>query len=280
MNAFGTPNASTSLELCGWGRSFATRYTYGVGSVASGIGGAMADIGNSGCLILWGYNPSVAQLTHATMIVEALKRGLRLIVVDPRKAGLANKAHVWLRPRPGSDGALALGLANLMIKRNWYDRDFVRDWSNGPLLVRADTGRLLTERDLSVDGSSRRYVAWDTTSEDPVLYDPVNGRYECNGSSIALEGEYLITTGQGQVLLSAGFRALFRHVRRYSPDVVPGGLWIDPEQLEKRRADDLAVATSLLLRLERPRAAYKHDTDRTRHLNPICAYGLLRYTRR
>ena len=86
----------------------------------------MADIANSGCLILWGYNPSIARLTHATMIVEALKRGLRLIVVDPRQAGLANKADVWLRVRPGTDGALALGLANLMIERNWYDRDFVR----------------------------------------------------------------------------------------------------------------------------------------------------------
>jgi len=178
MNAFGTPNASTNVELCGWGRSFATRYTYGVGSVASGIGGAMADITNSGCLILWGYNPSVARLTHATMIVEALKRGLRLIVVDPRQAGLANKADVWLRPRPGSDGALALGIANFMIERDWYDRDFVRDWSNGPLLVRADTGRLLAERDLLPDGSARHLFAWDSSRNDLALYDPETGRYE------------------------------------------------------------------------------------------------------
>ena len=53
-----------------------------------------------------------------------------------------------MRVRPGTDGALALGLANLMIERGWYDRDFIRNWSNGPHLVRADTGRLLTERDL------------------------------------------------------------------------------------------------------------------------------------
>ena len=51
--------------------------------------------------------------------------------------------------RPGTDGALALGIANVMIERGWYDRDFVRDWTNGPLLVRADNGRLLTESDLS-----------------------------------------------------------------------------------------------------------------------------------
>jgi anaerobic selenocysteine-containing dehydrogenase len=233
MNAFGTPNASTNVELCGWGRGFATRYTYGVGSVATGLGGAMADIANSGCLILWGYNPSIARLTHATMIVEALKRGLRLIVVDPRQAGLANKADVWLRVRPGTDGALALGLANLMIERNWYDRDFVRDWSNGPLLVRADTGRLLTERDLSAHASTRRYFAWDTTSKGLVAYDPAKGLYERNGENIALEGEYLITTMQGQVLCHPVFELYAALCRRYSPDVVEETCWVGPEKLEE-----------------------------------------------
>ena len=233
MNAFGTPNASTNVELCGWGRSFATRYTYGVGSVASGVGGAMADIANSGCLILWGYNPSIARITHATMIVEALKHGLRLIVVDPRHAGLANKADVWLRVRPGTDGALALGLANLMIERNWYDREFVRDWSNAPLLVRADTGRLLTERDLSAHGSGRRYFAWDTASEDLVPYDPAKGLYERNGENFALAGEHLITTMQGQVLCRPVFELYAALCRQYSPDVVEKTCWIGPEQLEE-----------------------------------------------
>ena len=143
MNAFGTPNMVWALDLCGWGRGFATRYAFGVGSVGTGsAGGGMADIENSGCLILWGYNPSISRLTHATATVAALKRGMKLIVIDPRRAGLANKADIWLRVRPGTDGALALGLANIMIQRGWYDRDFIRDWSNGPHLVRADTGAL------------------------------------------------------------------------------------------------------------------------------------------
>ena len=61
MNAFGTPNGFTNLDLCGWGRAYATRYAYGVGSV--GAGGAMPDIAHTGCLILWGYNPSFSRLT-------------------------------------------------------------------------------------------------------------------------------------------------------------------------------------------------------------------------
>ena len=136
---------------------------------ASARGGAMPDIENSGVLILWGYNPSFTRLTHATAVVAALKRGMRLIVVDPRHVGLASKADLWLRVRPGTDGALALGLANLMIERGWYDRDFIRNWSNGPHLVRADTGRLLTERDLDPDGDAGRVLAWDSAAARLVL---------------------------------------------------------------------------------------------------------------
>src|SRR5256714_13550437 len=116
----------------------------------------MPDPENAAGILFWGYNPSLARLAHATAAVAALRRGARLIVVDPRRVGLASKADLWLRVRPGSDAALALGIANVMIERGWYDHAFVRDWTNGRLLVRSDTGRLLTERDLSPDGSARR----------------------------------------------------------------------------------------------------------------------------
>ena len=133
----------------------------------------MADIAESGCLILWGYNPSFSRITHATATVAGLKRGMKLIVIDPRNVGLANKADVWLRVRPGTDGALALGLANIMIERGWYDQEFVRAWSNGPLLVRSDTDRLLKTEDLVSGSGSGQFVAWDSQSNCAVSYDPV-----------------------------------------------------------------------------------------------------------
>jgi anaerobic selenocysteine-containing dehydrogenase len=105
----------------------------------------MPDIDNAGCILFWGYNPALSRLSHATATIQALNRGARLVVVDPPRVGLASKADVWLRVRPGTDGALALGMVNLMIERDWLDREFVRDWTNGPLLVRSDTGRILTE---------------------------------------------------------------------------------------------------------------------------------------
>jgi anaerobic selenocysteine-containing dehydrogenase len=233
MNAFGTPNAVTNLEVCGWGRGFATRYTYGVGSVGVSGAGAMPDITNTGCLILWGYNPSMSRLTHATAIVAALKRGMRLIVVDPRHIGLASKADLWLRVRPGTDGALALALANLMIERGWYDRDFLRDWSNGPLLVRADTRHLLTERDLTPSGSEGRYVAWDTAANGPVVYDPSTGRYERDNADPALDGEFHIATTTGNVPCQPVFALYAALCRRYQPEVAEATCWIGRETLEQ-----------------------------------------------
>ena len=79
----------------------------------------------------------------------ALARGARLVVVDPRDAGLAQQGGPWLRVRPGTDAALALSLAHVMIERGWFDAEFVRRWTNATLLVRADTGRLLRAADLT-----------------------------------------------------------------------------------------------------------------------------------
>jgi len=126
IRAFGSPNYCNYMELCGWGRYLAPLYTFG----ASVPGVYVPDLENAGCILFWGYNPSVARLAHATGTVAAVARGAKLIVVDPRKAGLAARADHWLRVRPGTDAALALSLTHVMIQNGWYDSGFVRDWTN------------------------------------------------------------------------------------------------------------------------------------------------------
>ncbi len=126
IRVFGSPNYCNYVELCGWGRYLAPLYTFG----ASVPGVYLPDLENAGCILFWGYNPSVARLAHATSTVAAVARGAKLVVVDPRKAGLASRADHWLRVRPGTDAALALSLTHVMIERGWYDADFVRDWTN------------------------------------------------------------------------------------------------------------------------------------------------------
>ena len=124
--AFGSPNFCSYMELCGWGRYMASIYTYG--EPVPGV--YLPDLDNAGCILFWGYNPSVARLAHATATTAALRRGAKLIVVDPRRAGLASKAQQWLRVRPGTDGALALSVTHVMLERGWYDAAFLREWTN------------------------------------------------------------------------------------------------------------------------------------------------------
>lgn len=228
MRAFGSPNLCASMELCGWGRFLATRYTYGIGVP----GNHMPDLENAGCILFWGYNPNLAWLAHATTTTAALKRGARLIVVDPRRTGLAKKVNVWLQVRPGTDGALALGIAHVMIERGWYDRGFIRDWTNGPLLVRSDNGRLLTERDLSATGSARRYVAWNEAKGHPMLYDPALGRYEGDNAELALFGEFTIDTLQGRVVCRPVFDLTAEICRRNTPERVEAICGVGRDQLE------------------------------------------------
>jgi anaerobic selenocysteine-containing dehydrogenase len=234
MHAFGTPNLVWPLDLCGWSRGYATRFAFGVGSVGTGsAGGAMADIANSGCLILWGYNPSYSRLTHATAIVEALKRGMKLIVIDPRHVGLTSKADIWLRVRPGTDGALALGLANVMIERGWFDEGFVRDWSNGPHLVRNDTGALLRAGDIAVEGDMQHYVVWDAAEARPVAYDPATGCYAEPSVQPALMGEYRVAGRDGIISCRPVFDFYAELCRAWSPEVVEATCWIPRGQVEE-----------------------------------------------
>lgn len=225
--AFGSPNHSISMELCGWGRYLANQYSFGVGLPAD----CMPDLENAGCILFWGYNPTVSRIAHATATVAAQKRGARLIVVDPRLAGLARKADQWLRVRPGSDGALALGLAHVMIDRGWYDEGFVRNWTNGPLLIRADNGRFLREQDLARSGAAENYLAWDKTDGRPIAYDPSLGSYAADNSKLALFGSFDIETLQGSVTCRPAFQLTTELCGRYDPKEVERITGVEADQV-------------------------------------------------
>src|SRR5581483_3934460 len=146
--------------------------------------------------------------------------------------GLAGKADLWLQVRPGTDGALALGIASAMIERNWYDRAFARDWTNGPLLVRSDNGRLLTEADLTPVGSARSYVAWDTRASRPLLYDASLRRYEQDGADPALSAALASPPPHGPPPAPPASAPRGGPSRRYTPALVESLCGVTREQVE------------------------------------------------
>ena len=84
-------------------------------------------------VLIWGNNPVYSNsdgfLGH--WIVELMKRGTKLITVDPRMTWLAGKSEYFLQLRPGTDAALALAIGNVICEENLYDRQFVEKWTAG-----------------------------------------------------------------------------------------------------------------------------------------------------
>jgi anaerobic selenocysteine-containing dehydrogenase len=226
--AFGSPNFAVSMELCGWGRYLAPAYTWG----APVPGAYMPDLENAGCILFWGYNPSVARLAHATATVAAQGRGARLVVVDPRRAGLARRADEWLRVRPGTDAALALALAHVMIDRGWFDAEFIRQWTNGPFLVRADTGRFLRGHEHAPGGDPASYIAWDEGRGGAVVCDPRAGPSH-PAAELALFGEREIETIEGRVLCRPAFQLVAEACARHDPVTAEGISGVGADQIER-----------------------------------------------
>ncbi len=90
------------------------------------------DYPSANCIVLWGGNPETSHPPLGTQVLLAKKqRSAKLIVIDPRRTHLASLADLWLQVRPGTDGALALGMINTVISENLYDAEFVERWCLG-----------------------------------------------------------------------------------------------------------------------------------------------------
>jgi anaerobic selenocysteine-containing dehydrogenase len=222
--AFGSPNYTNSMELCGWGRYLASQYTFG----AAVPGAFMPDLERAGCILYWGYNPSVARLVHATGTADALRRGAKLVAVDPRRAGLAAEADHWLQVRPGTDAALALALASVLLDRGLYDVEFVRRFTNGPLLVRADTGRLLRSDDVP-GAEPGRSVAWDPAVSAPVTYDAATRSYDGDEAHLALDGHYTFAGIECRPVLAE----LADHCRACGPEAAAAITGVPAAEIER-----------------------------------------------
>jgi anaerobic selenocysteine-containing dehydrogenase len=218
-NAFGSPNLLYANHICAWHRGASAQYTYGVNM-------PQPDYDQARCMLLWGYNPQASQPTDAMRISRAKARGAKLIVIDPRKASMVDKADCWLRVRPGSDGALALAMIHVLLEEGLADTAFVRDWTNGPFLVREDTQQLLTERDLAPVGHPETFVAWDSRQAVPVAYRPDRG-YAQAGADPALSGTYPCTLADGTTVPCRPTLALLKGLAaQYAPERSEAITWV------------------------------------------------------
>jgi anaerobic selenocysteine-containing dehydrogenase len=89
------------------------------------------DLKNARTIIVWGKNPAETNIHEHAFIIEARRLGAKVIVIDPRRTPTADKADILYMPRPGTDGALALALAKVIIDRSLHDTQFIGKYVSG-----------------------------------------------------------------------------------------------------------------------------------------------------
>ncbi len=85
---------------------------------------------NAKTMVVWGVSPTGFR-TGIKAVMDNKARGGKLIVIDVRFTDISKNADIFLRPRPGTDGALALGFMHVIIKEGLYDKEFVDKWTYG-----------------------------------------------------------------------------------------------------------------------------------------------------
>ncbi|MDP2268013.1 MAG: molybdopterin-dependent oxidoreductase, partial [Deltaproteobacteria bacterium] len=125
-NYFGSPNVLTAGHFC-YGPRIAT------GIITCGSNPIADYENNPRCIMVWGSNIVISNpdCYKGEPFSQALNAGARLIVVDPRLTRAAARADFWLQLRPGTDTALALGMANVIVQEGLYDRDFIAHYVHG-----------------------------------------------------------------------------------------------------------------------------------------------------
>ncbi len=119
-NAFGCRMIPGIVEICFEGAYEGARFNVGPFPPHE-----LNDWANSKCIVIWGTNKFESSIHSKRVIQEAIDNGAKLVVIDPRMTPYAKIADIHTTIRPGTDAALALGMANEIIKRDLYNHDFV-----------------------------------------------------------------------------------------------------------------------------------------------------------
>ncbi len=128
-----------------------------------------ADWFNSKYIILWGSNPTQTRIPDAHFLSEAQLNGAKIVSISPDYNSSTIKVDKWIHPQPGTDGALAMAMAHVIIKEKLYDAHSLKEQTDLSYLVRSDTKRFLREADVVAGGSKDKFYFWNAKTGKPVI---------------------------------------------------------------------------------------------------------------
>ncbi|OLZ08121.1 formate dehydrogenase subunit alpha [Sulfobacillus thermosulfidooxidans] len=127
-NVIGTNNVDNDSTYCQDPATYGLRTTVGYG----GDSGSIHDMEKADLIMTIGSNTAESHPVWATRVKRAHKlKGTKLVVVDIRKHEMAERADVWVKPKPGTDGIWILGLSKYLVDQGWIDRKFLTERVDG-----------------------------------------------------------------------------------------------------------------------------------------------------
>jgi len=207
---------------------------------------------NASLVLVWGMNWITTKMPDSHWLTEARVKGTKVVVIACEYSATGNKADDLIVVRPGTTPALALGLAHVIVRDKLYDADYVKRFTDLPLLVRMDTLRRLRAQDLSGKAEQAKltnqtrvvaksdvlpppgrqsdqlipeelraewgdYVVWDEKSKKPatVSRDLVGKKFDDAHLAPALTGAFQVTLADGT---SVEARPAFDLIAKYLAD--------------------------------------------------------------
>ncbi len=205
---------------------------------------------NADVTLVWHMNPLYTRIPCAHFINESRYRGGRVINIAPDYNASSIHADEWVPVKPGTDAALALSLAQVILERGWEKPDFIKEQTDLPLLVRLDNQRFLRASDVEEDGKDHEFYYWDVSGLP--IGDFGRGRakkasletLKLDGDPV-LRGRYKVRLADGRdVEVTPVFELMAERLKQYRPSIAAGICDVSPGQIQ-RLAEMIAKAGSV-----------------------------------
>ncbi len=225
------------------------------------------DLANTKLTIQVGKNLVENKMPESHFFSNVMEQGGKIVTIAPEYSPPATKSDYWLPVRPGlSDTAIFLGITKILMDEDLYDEEFVRRWTDFPLLLRTDTLERLRAKDVfpdyepALDPDGPSFVTQKLTAEqyervggDFVIFDEAQGELRAitrddvgermaeRGFQPALEYRDTVRLVDGsEVEVLTLWEAHKDHLEDYDLDTVVG-ITGTPKELIRRLADDIAT---------------------------------------
>jgi DMSO reductase family type II enzyme molybdopterin subunit len=183
--------------------------------------------------LIWHANPVYTNIHWYHYVSESRYNGGEVVTIAPDYSPSATHADYHLPVRIGTDAALALSMCKVIIDAGLYDKQFVQEQTDLPLLVRVDTARFLRAKEVLSDDEREDQFFWWNELTDMLTPTP-RGTLATTGVDPALEGRFEVTLRNGKkVEVEPVFERLKRTLEDYTPEKAAEICEAHPDNIRK-----------------------------------------------